>query len=60
MSQKQEPNEPPIRLPRAVGELLCQIGVHSYELKEQTFDFGGASVAKYQCRRCGKRMSRSR
>ena len=60
MSPKPQRKPPSIRLPRTVGELLCRVGVHNYELKEQTFDFGGASVAKYQCTRCGKRMSRSR
>jgi len=60
MTRKRNRNIPNFRLPRSVGDLLCRIGLHSDELKEQTFDFGGASVAKYRCRRCGRVASRSR
>jgi len=42
-----------------LGRLLCALGVHDYRVVEATFSFGGVSVEKVECRRCGHRSSRT-
>lgn len=44
---------------KAMGRLLCLLGLHAYDVVDVTMGFGpGGSVAKLQCRRCGSMTTR--
>ncbi len=38
---------------------LCRLGIHDDELIEEKFDFGGTTMMKFRCRRCGRLMHRT-
>ncbi len=48
-----------MKLPDALQDLLCRLGLHDFRVIEVTCGFGDAAdVEKVECRRCGVVMVR--
>lgn len=49
----------PDKLPAWIGQILCRLGLHDFQLIEEIGSFGpGGGVQKLACRRCGETMTR--